>query len=162
MLIVQTFGAPHPAKRPRRRRKAKPVEAPAEPETVPVTRVTVAEAKPFEGAEAATTWLEETVADQRRRIGQAVDGVELVNRALAALREAAEDPLIAEVGVANALVVRIGFGSGEELADGHWTEARQLPPPGPRRHEQLDPQRQVANRLAGREDEEDDEDEEAE
>jgi hypothetical protein len=156
VLIVQTFGAPHPAKRPRRRRKAKPVEPPAEPETVPVTRVTVAEAKPFESPEAAAAWLEETASDQRRRIDHALEGVELLNTALGALREAAEDPLIADVGAANALVIRIGFGSGEELADGEWTEARQLPPPGPRRHEQLDPQRQVANRLAGREDDEED------
>jgi hypothetical protein len=66
--------------------------------------------------------------------------------------------LIGDVGVGNALVVRIGFGAGEELADGHWTEARQLPSPGPRRHEQLDPQRQVANRLAGRSDDDQGED----
>ncbi|MCW2989350.1 MAG: hypothetical protein JWM24_2288, partial [Solirubrobacterales bacterium] len=58
---MQTFGTPHPARRPRRRRKAKPVEPPAEPETVPVTRVTVAEAAPFENANAAAAWLERTL-----------------------------------------------------------------------------------------------------
>jgi hypothetical protein len=153
---VQTFGTPHPARRPRRRRKAKPVEPPAEPETVPVTRVTVAEAAPFETPEAAAAWLERTLNDGKALNEAAREAVDLLNVALGALRDAANDPLIGDVGVTNALVVRLGFGSGEELADGHWTEARQLPAPAPRRHEQLDPQRQVANRLAGREDDHED------
>jgi hypothetical protein len=127
---------------------------------VPVTRITVAEADPFEGEKAAAAWLDQTLNDGKALNEAAREAVELINVALGALREAAGDDLIADVGVTNALVVRIGFGAGEELADGHWTEARQLPSPGPRRHEQLDPQRQVANRLAGREDDDDpDEDE---
>jgi hypothetical protein len=158
VLIVQTFGTPHPARRPRRRRKAKPVEPPAEPETVPVTRITVAEAAPFETPGAAAAWLERTLNDRNALNEAAREGVELLNTALGALRDAANDPLIGDVGVTNALVVRLGFGSGEELAHGHWTEARELPSPGPRRHEQLDPQRQVANRLAGRGDDDQGED----
>ena len=47
VLIVRTFGAPHPESRLRRRR-TKPVTSPANPETVPVTRVTVASSDPFE------------------------------------------------------------------------------------------------------------------
>jgi hypothetical protein len=125
---------------------------------VPVTRVTIAEAAPFDGEKAATAWLERTLNDGKALNEAARDAVELINVALGALREAADDPLIGDVGVGNALVVRIGFGAGEELADGHWTEARQLPSPGPRRHEQLDPQRQVANRLAGRSDDDQGED----
>jgi hypothetical protein len=127
---------------------------------VPVTRITVAEAAPFDGEKAAAAWLERTLNDGKALNDGAREAVDLINVALAALREAAGDPLIGDVGVSNALVVRIGFGTGEELADGHWTEARQLPSPGPRRHEQLDPQRQVANRLAGREPDEDPEEDE--
>jgi uncharacterized protein (DUF2384 family) len=56
VLIVQTLGAPHPEARSRRRR-TRTADSPAEPETVPVTRVTVAESDPFEGERDARQWL---------------------------------------------------------------------------------------------------------
>lgn len=152
MLIVQTLGAPNPARRSRRRRrKAEPVEPPASPETVPVTRVTVARSTPFEGESEARAWLEGISNDPKRRATAARDELALLNRALDALRRAAEDPLVHEVGISEALAVRIGYGSGDELADGHWTAARQLPDPPPPRHLELDPQKAVADELAGRE-----------
>jgi hypothetical protein len=77
--------------------------------------------------------------------------VELLNRALEALREATEDPLIHDVGASQALAIRIGWGTGEQLADGDWTEAQQLPPPPTPRRASLDPQEHVARVLSGRE-----------
>jgi hypothetical protein len=79
--------------------------------------------------------------------------VALLNRALAAVREAAEDPLVHEVGASQALAVRIGYGSGDDLVDGRFAEARQLPPPPTPRRASLDPQQHVADVLGGREEE---------
>lgn len=153
MLIVQTLGVPHPSRRRRPRRRAKPVDLPATPEEVPVTRVTVARTAPFEDATEASAWLEKTARDGKARSAAAADAVELLNRALGALRDAADDPLVQDVGLGGALAIRIGYGSGDQLADGQWTEARQLPDPPPPRHLELDPQKQVADELAGRQSE---------
>jgi hypothetical protein len=38
------------------------------------------------------------------------------------------DPYVAEVARRAALVTRIGFGSGEQVAEGGWEQARELPP----------------------------------
>jgi hypothetical protein len=147
---VETLGAPHPGRRGSRRR-ARPAPPPAEPETVPVTRVTVARRDPFPSEREASAWLRAIADDRGRRVTEAKKAVELVNRALAALREATGDPLVHDVGASSALTIRIGWGSGEELAEGRWSEARQLPPPPTPRRADLDPQQRVAEALSGRE-----------
>ena len=119
-----------------------------------MTRVTVAESEPFEDKRAAQRWLEQTADEPERRVAAARRAVELINRALEALRDATEDPLIHDVGASQALAIRIGWGRGEQLANGAWTEARQLPPPPTPRRASLDPQEQVARALAGRREDE--------
>ena len=74
----------------------------------------------------------------------------IVNRALNALRAEAGDPLIQEIGATKALAIRLGHGTGDQLAEGRWTEASQLPPPRPGRLDDVDPQSRVAAVLAGR------------
>ena len=54
------------------------------------------------------------------------------------------------MGASQALAIRIGYGTGDQLADGRWTEAEQLPPPPASRRDKLDPQEQVARALSGR------------
>ena len=54
-----------------------------------------------------------------------------MNRALSALRAGAGDPLVREIGASRALAIRIGHGTGDELAEGRWTAARELPASGP-------------------------------
>jgi hypothetical protein len=130
------------------------VDPPAEPETVPVTRVTVARSEPFDGDAAAGRWLEDTARDPEARVEEAKAAVALLNRALEAVREAAEDPLVHDVGASQALAIRIGYGTGEQLVDGRWAEAHQLPPPPTPRRAALDPQQHVAEVLSGREPEE--------
>lgn len=147
VLIVEAIGAPRPSRRARRR--PRPV-APAEAEAVPLTRVTVAGAERFEDRSAARRWLEATVSEAERRGAVVRSATVLLNRALAALRAEARDPLIQELGATRALAVRIGFGQGDELADGRWTEARELPPPHRGRREDVDPQSRVAAVLGGR------------
>jgi hypothetical protein len=57
------------------------------------------------------------------------------------------------VGRRQALVARIGFGAGEQVADGQWTDARELDPPSSRssRSKVLQPQARMAAILNGRE-----------
>jgi hypothetical protein len=122
-----------------------------------VTRVTVAGSTPFEGEPEAGAWLEGIARDTKRRAATAREALALLNRALDALRRAAEDPAVREVGLSGALAIRVGYGTGDELADGRWTAARQLPDPPPPRHLELDPQKAVADELAGRKPQEDEE-----
>ena len=117
---------------------------------MPVTRVTVTGAEELPDPEHASTWLESVAGDARRRAAEVRSATLLVNRALHALRAGAADPLVADVAATRALVIRIGYGSGEELAEGRWTSARELPPPKRGRYEEVEPQSRVAAVLAGR------------
>ena len=73
---------------------------------------------------------------------------------LHAHRVAAADPYVREVSRRQALVVRIGFGDGERVADGRWDRALELPRERPRslrpRTAALRPQERLAALLAGR------------
>ena len=146
MLIVQELAAP-PTNR-RGRRRARPVE-PREPEQVPVTRVTVTGA-PIDGPEAGSVWLKEAVRSPERGTEELREATRIVNRALNALRAEARDPLVQEIGGTRALAIRFGHGSGDELAEGRWTEASELPQPRRGRLDDVEPQSRVAAVLAGR------------
>jgi hypothetical protein len=147
VLIVEEIGAPRPSRH--RRRRPRRVD-PGEPGEVPVTRVTVTGAEVLPDPERAAAWLESVAGDARRRGAEVRSGTLVVNRALHALRAGAADPLIADVAATRALAIRIGYGSGEELAEGRWTAARELPPPKRARHEEVEPQSRVAAVLAER------------
>jgi hypothetical protein len=147
VLIVETIGAPRASRR--RRRGPRPVD-PAKPGEVPVTRVTVTGAEELTDGEQASAWLESVAGDPRRRAAEVRSATLVVNRALHALRAGSADPLVADVAATRALAIRIGYGSGEDLAEGRWTEARELPPPRRGRYEEVDPQSRVAAVLAGR------------
>jgi hypothetical protein len=94
----------------------------AEPEPVPISRATIVRAAPFPSRADAEGWLAGLDLEAERDTAIAV-----LNRALRAQRAAAADPYVAEVSVERALVVRIGYGSGEEVADGRYGEAVELP-----------------------------------
>jgi hypothetical protein len=104
----------------------------------------------LDGPEQAAAWLGSVAGDARRRAAEVRSATRLVNRALHALRAGAADPLVADVAATRALAIRIGYGSGEELAEGRWTEARELPPPKRGRYQEVEPQSRVAAVLAGR------------
>ena len=53
-------------------------------------------------------------------------GLAVLNRALQAHRIATADPRLHGVGRSDALVARLGYGAGEQVADGKWTDAREL------------------------------------
>jgi hypothetical protein len=58
--------------------------------------------------------------------------VAVVNRVLHSHRIATADPYVHEISPAQALVIRAGWGEGEQVADGRWLHARGLhwPPRG--------------------------------
>jgi hypothetical protein len=136
----------------RRRGRVQSAEGAATPE-VPVTRLTVIRPGPFDSDAAAQAWLSE-VADSTERCDELVsDALGIVNRALHAHRLATQDPHGGGVSPDAALARRIGYGTGDELADGRWSEAIDVPAaPGRRgRAEALRPQERLAAELGGRE-----------
>ena len=147
VLVIATLGAPE-----RRRLLSKSKRnAQPEPEPVPVAtgRATVIDVgEPFEIERDAISWL--------RRAGEAdlQAGIGVLNRALHAFRLVTADPYMQPVGRQHALVARVGYGAGEQVADGLWTEARELLSPRRRRQPRatvLQPQARLAAVLGGRE-----------
>jgi hypothetical protein len=156
VLVIETMGAPPPARR--RRRRPRNAEVGEPPPELPVARATVVLAfNQFEDERAASAWLEETSAVEGA-IDQLVEqGIAELNQALHTQAVASGDPYPQTVTPARAVVVRIGFGNGEALADGAYSAAHQVDPglgPVSRRHqrdEELRPQQRLAAVLGGRE-----------
>lgn len=98
-------------------------------------------------AEAAAAWLGAGSEEDLEA------GLRVLNRALHAFRLAAFDPYLNPVARHQLLVARLGYGRGEEVADGLWTDARELiaPERRERRARVLAPQARLAGLLGGRE-----------
>lgn len=147
VLVIATLGAPERRRLLSKRKR----NAQVEPEPTPVAtgRATVIDVgEPFEADRDAASWL--------RRVGEAdlQAGIAVLNRALHAFRLVTADPYTQPVGRQHALVARIGYGAGEQVADGLWTEARELLPARRRRQPRatvLQPQARLAAVLGGRE-----------
>jgi len=116
-------------------RRARSVPTGPEPAPVATTRVTVIDPVSVAAENQARAWLAEL--DREREIAAAIA---VVNRVIHSHRIAAADPYVHEVSAAQALVIRAGWGEGEQVADGRWLHARALPQPGVQRS---------ANRSAG-------------
>ena len=115
---------------------------------MPTGKATVIEVgEPLPTEAAARAWLA-GAGERELSIGLAV-----LNRALHAFRLVTADPYLAPVGRHQALVARIGFGAGEQVADGLWTEASELHQKAgrQRRSALLAPQASLAAALNGRE-----------
>lgn len=155
VLVLQRIGVPAARGRRRRWRRAAAGDDPA---PLTLTRATAIRAfAPFEGEEAATRWLDEACeADDTVEVLVA-EGLSLLNRALhAQVVAAASGSAGIELAAEQAERILVGYGSGEETADGRFTEAREvdvLPRRSQRRQreEQLRPQERVAAVLRGRE-----------
>jgi hypothetical protein len=148
VLVLKTLGAPERRSlRARRRARGRKLEE-AEPHPVPTSRATVVRAAPFSDTEEAAGWLAR--ADLDAELDAAVT---VLNRALHAHRVSVADPYVTEVSAERALVVRIGYGSGEEVAEGRFGDARELPATGERRPRRSmeAPEERFAALLSGRE-----------
>lgn len=131
-----------------------PVEPEPEPEPVATARATIVDPVSLSAERQAKAWLGEI--DGEREISAAVGAL---NRVLHFHRLAAADPYVNEVSPEQALVIRAGWGEGEQVADGVWTHAVELPWRGRRgvrrkrigdRAAALRPQERLAVLLGGR------------
>jgi hypothetical protein len=144
VLVISVLGAPERRLLGRRRtRRAEPEPAPA---PVPTTRVTVIRGQQS-GEEEAREWL----ADPQAPVDEELA---IVNDVLHLHRVATADASARDVTREQALVVRVGYGRGEEVAEGRWTEAVEPPPPRAahrgRREAALRPQVRLAALHGGR------------
>jgi len=156
VLVLQRLGAPPLGER--RRRRSRPSPADPEPAPLALTRATVIRAAaPFEAQAEAARWLDEACGAEEAIEVLAAEAAATLNRALHAQAVAAADPFGRQLRPEQAERVLLGYGSGEETADGRFTDARQVdvtPRAGSRRRqreEELRPQERLAAVLRGRE-----------
>ena len=117
------------------------------------TRATVIDPISLSAENQARAWLEEL--DREREV---LAATAVLNRVVHAHRVASADPYVREVSPEQALVIRAGWGEGEQVADGAWLHARELPwrvggrRRGGRRERSaaLRPQERLAALLGGR------------
>ncbi len=131
-------------------RRERALDPEPEPEPVRTTRVTVVDPVSLSAEQQAQAWLEGLDRDHDVQAAVAV-----VNRVVQLHRIASADPYVHEVSPAQALVIRAGWGEGEQVAYGRWLHARELQ----QRHEPrrrrnrawaLRPQERLAALLGGR------------
>jgi hypothetical protein len=131
------------------RRARRPRETTPEPAPVPSTRATIIDPVSVSAERQAQAWLKGLDAERETRAATAV-----LNRVLYAHRIATADPHTHEVAPAQALVIRAGWGEGEQLADGRWGHALELPwaptKRAQRRAAALRPQERLAELLGAR------------
>jgi hypothetical protein len=153
VISLKTLAAPE-RRRLRGRRARRVSEGEAEP--VPTARATVIAADPFESSLEAEAWLGALARDQAALREEAALGAAELNRMLRAHRAAAADAWAIEVSPAHALVVRVGYGSGEQVAEGRYDDALELPRTEAaalargRRGDALGPAERLAAILSGR------------
>ena len=146
VVVIDGLEAPRRARfGGRRARVAAPGAAPVE-----VTRATVVAAEQLPDAARAEAWLAAAAGTGAEAV--CAGALAVLNRALHARRVALADPLGGEVAAGHALVTRVGYGTGEEVSEGVWTAARDLPaaPARVKREAALRPQERFAALLAGR------------
>lgn len=122
VLVIADLAARQRHLLPRRRRAAVPVAPDAPPEPVTTSRATLIDTAALDDPQAAEAWLDGADLE-----ALATAALVRLNRVLHAHRIAAADPYARGVARAQALVVRVGFGNGERVAEGRWDRARELP-----------------------------------
>lgn len=155
VLVLETLGAPPPPRR--RRRRARESEADAAPQ-LSLARATVVRAfDSFPGESEAGNWLEEAIANDDSIDALLSEGIEVLNRALHAHAVASGDPNVQVLTPRRAASARLGYGSGEQVANGDFSAAREIDvrtggaSRRQQRAEELRPQERVAAVLGGRE-----------
>lgn len=155
VIAVKTLGAPQRrmlgGKRPR-------AVSDAQVEPVPTVRATVIAAEPFASPLEAEAWLGALKRDRDALREEARLAAAELNRMLRAHKAAAADPWAIETSAGHALVVRVGYGAGDLVAEGRYDDALELPRPDPaelaraRRGAALAPGERLAAILSGRDD----------
>ena len=132
VVVLGTLGAQRAsggrASSARRRRRltragARPRATP-EPAPVATARATIVDPISVSAERQAKAWLSDL--DSERDVGAAAA---VLNRLLHGHRIASANPYVHEVSPTQALVIRAGWGEGEQVAYGRWLHARELPIP---------------------------------
>lgn len=137
-----------PSRRPRRARRARDAEPSSPP---PTTRATLIDPAAAGSEEEARGWLSGLRSDSEAMNAVVAQAARELNALVRAHRVAAGDPFSPHVSAAGALVARVGHGSGEEVADGRFSEAYEAPGHGrrTRRRELLEPQERLTRFVGG-------------
>jgi hypothetical protein len=146
VVVVSSVGPAAAARRRMGRRRPRAAAPGTAAAAVELTRATVIATEPI-ADDRAREWLRRAVERRDETVGEALV---VLNRAIAGHRLSSLDPYVAEVSEAQALATRIGYGSGEQVADGDWEEATELPPQRERRSVLIAPQQRLAALLSGR------------
>lgn len=145
VIVIATLGASRRQRiRGRRPSKVAPEPAPVEVSTGRATIVDSAER--LRDRPAAESWLRTAGEDELEA------ALATLNRMLDAFRRVAADPYAFPIGRERLIAARIGYGAGEQVADGRWQQALELPLPATsrRRADVLAPQARLAATLSGR------------
>ena len=113
--MIDTLGA-EPRRRALRGRRGKQAEPQPPPTPVATSRATLIGAAPLTSAPAH--WLRGADLDAEADAALAV-----IASVVHIHRSAAADPHVPVPGRERALVMRVGYGGGEQVADGRWTDA---------------------------------------
>lgn len=151
VLVLRTLGAPERRLLQPRRRVTRDAPPRPAPEPVITSRATLVDTVGLDDEAAAQIWLRDADLE-----ALAEDAIARLNRIVYAHRVATADPYAREVSRDRALATRVGFGVGDQVAEGRWDSARELTSGGRDglglRPEQavLRPQERLAAVLAGR------------
>lgn len=118
-----------------------------------MTMATVIDATADPAGPEAEAWLAGLKREEDSLDAFVSQRLRVLNRAVHTNQTAAMDPFPAERSLDAATAVRVGYGGGEEVANGDWREAIEIPRVEPRRRraDALRPQERVAAVLGGRE-----------
>ena len=149
--MLATLGAQQRRLFGRGSKKPVAVEGAAEAAPVPVARATLIDAEPLDDP---ASWLDRLRGDASSMDAFVDDALRELNAILRAHRAAAADPYVREVGRSVANVVRVGYGSGDQVADGRFAAAYELPSAEARSRpaEAMAPLERLAAVLSGTED----------
>ncbi len=115
------LGRRRPSMLGRQRSRGPGREATPEPAPVLTTRVTVIDPISLSADHQARAWLADLDRDRDVRAA-----VVVINRVIHMHRIASADPYVHEVSPGQALVIRAGWGEGEQVAEGRWLHAGEL------------------------------------
>jgi hypothetical protein len=152
IVVLRTEGAPQRRLMERRRRRPRTAKH-ADPAPVPTARAGVVGAEPLGSEGEASAWLERLSGDRELLEREVADAATTLNGLMRAHRAAASDPYARDLRPEAALVVRVGHGTGEQVADGRFTAAVEVPTGASRRTrriERLTPQERLAAIVGGR------------
>ncbi len=150
--MLTTLGAPQRRLLGRSKKPTAVAEA-VEAAPVPIARATLIRAEPLSSVKEGELWLDRLRRDARALDAEVDDAARELNAVLRTHRAAAADPYVREVSRAVANAVRVGYGSGDRVADGRFAAAYDLPPQARqgRRAEAMAPLERLAAVLSGTE-----------